>query len=71
MVKINSGAFLTKSAGGLNVENIKTEMKTCLERFSPKESDSKKVKLMKELLYGEVKTATNTYLDNIIKNNKI
>lgn len=68
---MNTGAFFTFSTGGLNIENLKAEMKTCLERFTAKDNDSKKVQFMKKNLYEEVKTATNTYIDSIVQKNKI
>lgn len=71
LLKGNAGAFFTSAAGGLNVENLKKEMKTCMDKFAPDTKDTKKVKLMKELIFEEVKKANNTYLDNITAKNKI
>jgi len=57
--------------GFFNTENVKREMATCLARYAEKDWDSEKTKALKRIVYAEIKTVTNDYLNNVTASNTI
>lgn len=55
----------------MKVEDLKSEMKFCLDKFTSKPWETAKTRLFKKLIHDEIAQATNGYMDGIIKKNRI